>query len=91
MNILKELNHLQTIVMRTPTPPNLFPRLQQRAQTDRGKDEWIELAKHILIQIQRRDNLEKTVIVQEYDGNERQISLKPKSLFEEDGRYGRYA
>jgi hypothetical protein len=87
MNILKELNHLQTIIMKTPPPPNLWPPLQQRAQTDRVKDEWIELAKQILIHIQRRDNLEKTVVVQDYDGNERRILLTPKSLFEEDGRY----
>ena len=71
--------------MRTPTPADLWPHQERRAQTDRVKDEWIEMAKRILIHIQLRDNLEKTVIVRDYDGNERRILLKPKSLFEEEG------
>ena len=71
--------------MRTPTPADFWPPQEQRAQTDRVKDEWIEMAKRILIHIQLRDNLEKTVIVRDYDGNERRILLKPKSLFEEEG------
>ena len=71
--------------MRTPPPANLWPPQQQRTHTDRVKDEWIESAKHILIHIQLRDNLEKAVVVRDYDGNERRILLKPKSLFEEGG------
>ena len=67
--------------MRTPPPANFWPPQEQRAHTDRVKDEWIEMAKRILIHIQLRDNLEKTVVVRDYDGgNERRILLKPKSL-----------
>ena len=73
--------------MRTPTPADLWPPQEQRAQTDRVKDEWIEMAKRILIHIQLRDNLEKTVIVRDYDGNERRILLKPKSLLFEEGSF----
>ena len=43
------------------------------------KEHWIESAKHVLIHIQLRDNLEKTIVVLEYDDIERQILLKPRS------------
>jgi hypothetical protein len=70
--------------MRTPTPVNLWPPQEQRTFIDRVKDEWIEMAKRILIHIQLRDNLEKTIVVRDYDGNEiLRILLKPKSLFGE--------
>jgi len=81
INILKKLNHLQTIIMTTPPPVNILLPQEQRART---KDEWIELAKRILIHIQLRDNLEKTIVVRDYDGNERRILLKPKPLFEDE-------
>jgi len=81
INILKELNHLQTIIFRTPPPDKGWAPQQH---TDRVNDELIELAKRILTHIQLRDNLEKTVILRDYEsGNERRILLKPKSLFEE--------
>ena len=73
--------------MKIPTPADLWPPQKQRTQTDRVKDEWIEMAKRILIHIQLRDNLEKTVIVRDYDGNERRILLKPKSLLFEEGSF----
>jgi len=83
INILKELKHLQTIILRTH-----LGNIAWLQHADRLKDEWIELAKRILIHIQLRDNLEKTVVLRDYDsGNERRISLKPKSLFEEEGRF----
>ena len=43
------------------------------------KEYWIELAKRVLIRIQLRDNLEKTIVVLDYDDNERRILLKPRS------------
>ena len=52
------------------------------------KKEWIEPAKRILIRIQLRDNLEKTVAVLDYDGNESRIVIKPKSSFDlEEGSF----
>lgn len=76
--------------MRTPPPnPYLWSSEQQRAYTDRLKDEWIQLAKCILISIQLRDNLDKTVVVQDYNsGKESRILLKPKSSFDlEEGSF----
>ena len=70
--------------MTTPPPIanvwHILPQ-EQTARTDRVKDNWIELAKRVLIHIQLRDNLEKTVVVRNYDGNERRILIKPKSSF----------
>ena len=53
-----------------------------RAHTHRVKEDWIESARRILIHIQLRDNFEKTVVVRDYDGYERRILIKPKSLEE---------
>jgi hypothetical protein len=67
--------------LRTPPPIIAWHRLppqEQRNSAERLK-EWIESAKHILIEIQLRDNLKKTVVVRDYDGNERRILMKPKS------------
>ena len=61
------------------TPPIANVRWSQEQPTDRVKEYWIESAKDILIDIQLRDNLEKTVVMLEDDGNERRILLKPKS------------
>jgi hypothetical protein len=47
--------------------------------TDRMKEYWIESAKHILIHIQLRDNLEKTIVMLDNNGNERRIMVKPIS------------
>lgn len=67
--------------MRTPPPiARLWPIQENRAHTDRVKENWIESAKCILNHIQRRDNLEKIVVVQDYDSYERRITIKPKSL-----------
>ena len=45
--------------------------------------EWIESAKRMMIQIQLRDNLEKTVIMRDHDDrNETRILIKPKSSFD---------
>ena len=55
----------------------------QSARTEKVKEEWIKTAKRILIQIQLRDNLEKTIALRDdYDGNERRILIKPKSSFD---------
>ena len=79
------MNHHQTINMRTPPPKANVRRyhLKNNSHSETVND-WIILAKHILIHIQLRDNLEKTVLVvwDYYDGNERRILLKPKSLEE---------
>jgi hypothetical protein len=42
-------------------------------------EDWIESAKHILFHIQLRDSLEKTIVVLDYNRNERRILLKPKN------------
>ena len=77
--------------MKTPPPPiaNFLRMLshEQRARTVRTIEDWIESAKRILIQIQLRDNLEKTVVLREYDGNERRILIKPKSSFDFEGSF----
>ena len=80
MNILKKLNYLQTIILWTPPPrTNVWLPYEQLTDIVKVKEYWIESAKHILIHIQLRDNLEKTVVMLDYDGTERRILLKPKS------------
>ena len=80
--------------MRTP-PPIIrhwhIPADEQLEHTHRVKEEWIEAAKRVLIHIQLRDNLEKTVIVRDCDGNERRIVIKPKSSFDLEEGLGRFA
>ena len=75
--------NLQTIILRTPLLISdiwLIPYDEQRTRADRVKEYWIDLAKHVLTQIQLRDNLEKTVVVLDYDGsNETRILIKPNS------------
>jgi hypothetical protein len=41
----------------------------------RVKEDWIESAKRVLIQIQLRNNLEKTVVVRDYGDNERRFLI----------------
>ena len=57
---------------------------QETGHAERVKEDWIKSAKDILIHIQLRDNLEKTIIMRDYasDGCERRILIKPKSLEE---------
>ena len=44
-----------------------------------AKEDWIQRAKRILIQIQLRDNLEKTLVLRDYTGkSERRILMKPE-------------
>ena len=44
-----------------------------------AKEDWIQRAKRILIQIQLRDNLEKTLVLRDYTGkSERRILIKPE-------------
>ena len=62
------------------TPPIANVRWSQEQPTDRVKEYWIESAKDILIDIQLRDNLEKTVVLLDNDGNERRTLLKPGSF-----------
>ena len=69
----------------TPPMANVWhtPPHEQCARTEKVKEEWIETAKLIMIQIQPRDNLEKTVVLwDDFDGNERRILIKPKSSFD---------
>lgn len=44
----------------------------------------IKSAKRVLTQIQLRDNLEKTVVVRDYEGNERRILISFSSFASED-------
>ena len=89
INTLKGLNHLQTIIMRTPPPIASYWPPQQ--PTDRVKEYWIESAKRILIHIQLRDNLEKTVVMLDNDGNERRIVVKPESSLDSGFEEGSFA
>ena len=57
-----------------------IPPPGQPAFPDRVKEDWIETAKHVLIYIQLRDNLEKKVVVRDYVGNERRILIKAEIL-----------
>ena len=82
MNIFKKMNHLQTIIIKTPPPIADVWCQEQHTRPDRVKEDWIESAKRILIHIQLRDNLEKTVVMRDYEGYERRILIKPKSLEE---------
>jgi hypothetical protein len=58
----------------------IWPFQEEPADLDRVKEDWIESAKCVLIHIQLRDNLEKRVVLREYDGSERRILIKPKPL-----------
>lgn len=51
---------------------------EQHARAERAKEDWIESVERVLIQIQLRDNLEKTLVVRDSrDNSERRILLKP--------------
>ena len=80
--------------MRTP-PPIIsgwrIPVHEQLERIRRVEEEWIEAAKRILIHIQLSDNLEKTVVIRDYDGNERRIVMKPKSSLDLEEGLGRFA
>ena len=83
----KELNHLQTNIIRIPQLMSNILRIQpleQRARTVIVIEDWIESAKRILTQIQLRDNLEKTVVLRDLVGDdERRILIKSSFEFEE--------
>lgn len=71
-----------------------IPFQEQRARIDRIIEDWIESAKRILIHIQLRDNLEKTIVLQDYIcnelqvANERRILIQPKSSLDfEEGSF----
>jgi hypothetical protein len=50
------------------------------------EEDWIKLAKDILIHIQLRDNLEKTLVVEDHNNDrERRILIKPNSIKLEEG------
>ena len=69
-----------------PERSNYGRILHQRGHEE--KEDWIELAKDILIHIQLRDNLEKTLIVEDHDNKSgRRILIKPNSLPVEEGRF----
>ena len=62
-----------------PKKSNYGRILLQRGHEE--KEDWIELAKDILIHIQLRDNLEKTLVVEDHDNKSgRRILIKPNSL-----------
>ena len=82
--MLQKLNHLQTIIIfwkqppmtHIPGRPHLSPR-ERDAFVQGAKEDWIKTAQRILIQIQLRDKLEKTLVLRDYTG-ERQILIKPE-------------
>lgn len=78
-----QLNHLQTVIIywdqrRQSYVHHYTIHISTEEQSARMRAKWIESVKHILIQIQLRDNLEKTIVVRD-DGDERRILLKPKT------------
>jgi len=62
-------------------PLDLSPG-ERVADLGRTKEDWIEMAKHILIQIHRGDNLEKTLVRMNYEGELRRILIKPTETVE---------
>jgi len=83
IDILTQLNHLQTVIIywdqrRQSYVHHYTIHISTEEQSARMRAKWIESVKHILIQIQLRDNLEKTIVVRE-DGDERRILLRPKT------------
>jgi hypothetical protein len=77
--------------MRTPPPKKkeeerapIANVLSHQGQRDEMKEDWINWAKGILTHIQLRDNLEKTVVMRDYDGNESRILLHPKSSLDSE-------
>ena len=84
--VLRQLNHLQTIIIDWRPVRCGHVVDQQCAQKEqRAKDNWIGSARHILTQIQLRDNLEKSIVVRSADELERRILLKPAPIgFEEE-------
>ena len=76
INILAKLNHLQTIIINTPSITSSSAGVERVTR--------IKSAKRVLTQIQLRDNLEKTVVVRDYEGNERRILISFSSFGSED-------
>lgn len=76
INILAKLNHLQTIIINTPSITSSNAGVERVTR--------IKSAKRVLTQIQLRDNLEKTVVVRDYEGNERRILISFSSFGSED-------
>jgi len=73
--MLQKLNHLQTITLFWRPSPPLSPG-EPVAHLNGIQEGWIEAAKHILIQIQLRDHLDKTLVIR--DGGElRKMLIKP--------------
>lgn len=72
------MDSLQTIVLRI-LPPKAkvvpMPFREYRAYKVKLKEDWVKLAKRILTHIQLRDNLEKTIVLRDYKGYEKQIQL----------------
>ena len=77
---MEKINHLrlQTIIITIRVPPNAWSQ-ELDARKDKAIEEWIKSAKIVLIHIQLRDNLKKTIVVRDYDSSERQIVIKPIS------------
>ena len=91
--MLEGMNHLQTIIMTVPPSDYsvnfwrsswLVAAQEKRVRTERAKKKWIRAAKRILVHIQFRDKLEKTVVLRDYSSgrSERRIVIRPKSSFE---------
>lgn len=68
------MNHLQSITLAWVYLPNMS---NEEAASCPARVSCVEAFKHILVAIQRRDNLVKFINVMEWDGTIETITLKP--------------
>lgn len=66
--------------MKQSPTPGILSLEETLAVINRRKEGCIKSAKRVLIQIQLRDNLEKTIVLQETN-SERRILLEPRPRF----------
>ena len=83
------MTYLETIMLRILALNIYHPQIgavwhaasqeERTARIEKEEEEWIEAAQRILLHIQLRDGLKKTLIVHNYDlqGIERRITLIP--------------
>lgn len=54
-----------------------LPLAERNACIEQVKESWIEAAKRVLVQVQLHDNVEKTLIMRDHEG-ERKTLIKPR-------------
>ncbi|KAF8816621.1 hypothetical protein BYT27DRAFT_7333267 [Phlegmacium glaucopus] len=88
IDILKKLNHLQNVIIFwKPSLIHLMPwrlsHAEKVAHLNRIQEDWIERVKRILVRIQLRDKLDKTIVIRNYEGEVRKILIKPVDTSED--------